>query len=73
MEPQGTQRKTLCPQEKRSKGTEIAGWEIDSLVEGEAVVGGEGLLPTRAQREGSDDSLHFLKLPNFSVFSVVIF
>ena len=36
----GVQRKALCPQERRSKGRDIAGWEIDSLVEGEAVLGG---------------------------------
>ena len=37
---ESTQRKTLCPQERRSKGRDIAGWEIDSLVEGEAVLRG---------------------------------
>jgi hypothetical protein len=39
MEPQRTQRKTLCPQERRSKGRDIVRWGIDSLVEGEAVLG----------------------------------
>ena len=74
MEPQRTQKNTLCPQERRSKGRDIAGWEIDSLVEGEAVLGGiEGLITKRAQRGGNDNSLHFLKLHNFSGFSVVIF
>jgi len=43
MEPQGTQRKTLCPQERRSKGKDIARWEIDSLVEGKAVLGDRGI------------------------------
>jgi hypothetical protein len=33
----------------------------------------EGFIPTRAQRGGNDHSLHFLKLHNFSGFSVVIF
>ena len=43
MKPQSTQRKTLCPQERRSKGRDIAGWGIDSLVEGEAVWGDRGI------------------------------
>jgi hypothetical protein len=43
MEPQRTQRKTLCPQEKRSKDGDIVGWEIDSSVEGEAVLGDRGI------------------------------
>jgi len=33
----------------------------------------EGLITTRAQRGGNDNSLNFLKLHNFSGFSVVIF
>ena len=35
--------------------------------------GKEGFIPTRAQRGGNDNSLDFLKLHNFSGFSVVIF
>ena len=33
----------------------------------------EGLITKRAQRGGNDNSLNFLKLHNFSGFSVVIF
>ena len=41
---------------------------------GRSCFGGiEGLITTRAQRGGNDHSLNFLKLHNFSGFSVVIF
>ena len=63
----------LCPQERRSKGRDIARWEIGSLVEDEAIWGVEGLITKRAQRGGNDNSLNFLKLHNFSGFSVVRF
>ena len=33
----------------------------------------EGLITKRAQRGGNDNSLNFLKMDNFSGFSVVIF
>ena len=54
MEPQRTQRKTLCPQERRSKGRDIAGWEIDSWVEGEAVLGGSRDSSLRGHRGGGE-------------------
>jgi hypothetical protein len=83
MEPQRTRRNTLCPQERRSKAIDILRWKIDSLLvvrpggsrrEDEATLGGiEGLITTRAQRRGNDNSLNFLKMHNFSGFSVVIF
>ncbi len=73
MEPQRTQRNTLCPQERRSKDRDITRWEIDSLVEDELFWGIEGLITKRAQRGGNDNSLNFLKMDNFSGFSVVIF
>ena len=61
----------LWPSRKKIKRRRLAGWEIDSLVEGEAFFGGmEGFIPARAQRGGND---HLLKLHNFSAFSVVIF
>ncbi len=40
MEPQKTQRNALCPQGRRSKGKDIARWEIDSLVEDATFLGG---------------------------------
>ena len=43
MEPQRTQRNTLCPQERRSKGGDITRWEIDSLVEDEVISGDRGM------------------------------
>ena len=36
-------------------------------------LGIEGLITKRAQRGGDDNSLNFMKLHNFCVFSVVIF
>ena len=73
MEPQRTQRNTLCPQERRSKGRDITRSKIDLLAGDEVILGIEGLITKRAQRGGNDNSLNFLKMGNFSGFSVVIF
>ena len=43
MEPQRTRRNTLCLQERRSKGRDIARWEMDSLVEDEVILGDRGI------------------------------
>ncbi len=73
MEPQRTQRNTLCPQERRSKGRDITRSKIDLLQGMRLFWGIEGLITKRAQRGGDDNSLNFLKMDNFSGFSVVIF
>jgi len=44
MEPQRSRRNTLCPQEKRSKGRDIARWKIDSLVEDEVILRDGGII-----------------------------
>ncbi len=43
MEPQRTQRNTLCPQERRSKGRDITRSKIDSLVKDEVILGDRGI------------------------------
>ncbi len=48
MEPQRTQRiqrKTLCPQKRRSKGRDrdIERWKIDSLIEDEVILRDRGI------------------------------
>jgi hypothetical protein len=60
-------RKKIKRQRHRGVGNRLVG-------RGRGCFGGiEGLITTRAQRGGNDNSLHFLKLHNFSGFSVVIF
>ena len=73
MEPQRTRRNTLCLQERRSKGRDITRSKIDLLAGDEVILGIEGLITKRAQREGNDNSLNLLKMDYFSGFSVVIF
>ncbi len=43
MEPQRTQRNTLCPKERRSKGRDITRWKIDLWVEDEVIWGDRGM------------------------------
>ena len=69
-----TEKDSVSSRKKIERQRDIAGWEIDPLVEGEAVFGEiDGFITTGAQRGGNDNSLNFLKLHNFSGFSVVIF
>jgi hypothetical protein len=60
-------KKKIKRQRHRGVGNRLVG-------RGKGCFGGiEGLITTRAQRGGNDNSLNFLKLHKFSGFSVVIF